>query len=508
MPSTAEKMETATDAAASAAPDDARTVFIFLRGGILVRNFVNRDMLRILQESGHHFVIFSPDPDHPYLARHFSHPCFVLERMETAQGQRALWSSRWGNFLVQVRRFTYGDTRFSENGCRQSLIKAFECEQMASSGPLGKLFYRSILWTAAAASRWRPVRRLLTWLENRTVPFDAHGAQYRRYRPSMTIVTSLGFDQDTLVMREARRYGAPVTVLVKNWDVPTTRGIGSVVPDHVLVWNTTMRDEVVRYHDVPAGRIAVTGISQWDHYFRDDVPACPRAAFLERYGLRDDRKTIYYAMTTPSHYRQNVTLARRLLEAIRNGDIAGPAQLLVRLHPAYVLIGGMLSDEIRSELESLEQEYGDILAYSLPTSDDHDGFLVPGDQDELDLKDILTHSDVMVTVYSTQILEGAIFGMPIVNAGMFEFRETGSPIATYEEWDHIRQVLDRDAVAYCYSMNGVVAAVNTALAEPERGHEARRRLAERLFHAELRGRGGEATACALLDILEKGAARL
>jgi hypothetical protein len=213
-------------------------------------------------------------------------------------------------------------------------------------------------------------------------------------------------------------------------------------------------------------------------------------------------------MTTPSHYRQNVTLARRLLEAIRNGDIAGPAQLLVRLHPAYVLIGGMLSDEIRSELESLEQEYGDILAYSLPTSDDHDGFLVPGDQDELDLKDILTHSDVMVTVYSTQILEGAIFGMPIVNAGMFEFRETGSPIATYEEWDHIRQVLDRDAVAYCYSMNGVVAAVNTALAEPERGHEARRRLAERLFHAELRGRGGEATACALLDILEKGAARL
>jgi hypothetical protein len=480
----------------------ARSVFVFLRSGILLRNFVNPTMLRMLEASGHSFVIFSPEPDHPYLKRHFAHPCFTLERMDVNVARDALWSSRWRNFLVQVRRFTYGNTRFAENGCRQSLIAALRGEQMASSGVVGKYFYKSILWTAALASRLFTVRRALTWLENRLVPFTAHAEFYRRYRPAMTIVTSLGFDQDTPIMREAREQSAQVVVLVKNWDVPTTRGIGSVVPDFVLVWNDIMRDEVVRYHDVSPSRVGIVGISQWDHYYSFDVVVRDRAAFLVRYGLRDDRKTIYYAMTTPSHYNHNVRLARLLLEAIRDGRVAGPAQLLIRLHPAYVLINGMLSDQIRDELEALAKEFADIIAFSYPTSEEHAGFLVPGDQDDLDLKEILSHSDIMVTVYSTQILEGLIFDLPIVNAGMFAFRDTDFPIRTYEDWDHIRQVLDREAVAYCYTMDEVVAATNAGLADPKAATAARCRIAEQLFEGTLCGRGGEATAHRLLTLIE------
>lgn len=481
-----------------------RVAFIFLRGGILVRNFVNQEMLRLLRNSGHLFVIFSPDPDHPYLKRHFSAPCFVLAKMETATASQALWATRWRSFLVQVRRFTYGNTRFAENGCRRSLITALEREQMASSSFVGRLFYRSILWVAAAASRWRPIRRLLARIENVTVPFSAHEDFYQRYEPDMAVVTSLGFDVDTPVMREAHKHGARTTVLIKNWDVPTTRGIGGVMPDNVLVWNDEMHDEVVRYHDVPARCIGISGVSQWDHYFRSDAPVCDRDSFLRRYGLRPDRRTIYFAMTTPSHYKYNVTLARMLLEAMRDGRLAGETQLLVRLHPAYVLIGGMLSDEIRDELKALEREFGGCLAFSLPTSEEYSGFVIPGDGDDTDLKEILTHSDAMVTIYSTQILEGMIFDLPIINAGMFAFRDTGLPIATYEAWDHIRQVLDRDAVAYCYTMDEVVTAINDALSDPARGAAARRRITGQLFPESLRGRGGEESGRQLLALMETG----
>ncbi|MDC0033959.1 hypothetical protein OAJ57_05310, partial [Alphaproteobacteria bacterium] len=272
---------------------------------------------------------------------------------------------------------------------------------------------------------------------------------------------------------------------------------------HVLVWNDIMRDEVVRYHDVPAQRVSVTGISQWDNYFRADSPAPLKTTFLARYRLSGERRTIYFAMTTPTHYKHNITLARLLLEAIRDGRIHYPAQLLVRLHPAYTLIDGLLSDEARDELEELEKEFGALLAFSRPTSEAHKGFIVPGETNDADLKAILTHSDVMVTVYSTQILEGLIFDLPIVNAGMFAFRDTGLPVATYETWDHIRQVLDREAIAYCYSMDEVVATLNAALDDPAAGREARRRIAETQFLPALRGRGGEVTASKLIQILER-----
>ncbi|MDA0991279.1 MAG: hypothetical protein O3A51_11080 [Verrucomicrobia bacterium] len=496
-------------AAESVASDGAmgtaaiKTAFIFLRAGVLVRNFVNRDLIGSLEKSGYHFVIFAPEPDHPFLARHFGATCFETARMELAAGSRALGSSRLRNFFVQLRRYTYGNTRFAENGCRHSMIAAFEREHIARAGPLGRLYYRTAMLMARAASRFRVIRKLFQLLEDLVIPFNAHSEYYRRYKPVMTIVTSLGFDQDTLVMREARHFGSKVVVLVKNWDVPTTRGIGGVVPDHVLVWNDIMRNEVVRYHDVPAERVSVTGISQWDDYFRDDSPVLPRAAFFERYSLSSEHRTIYFAMTTPTHYKHNITLARLLLEAIRDGRIRYPAQLLVRLHPTYMLIDGLLSDEARDELEELEKEFGPLLAFSRPTSEAHNGFIVPGESNDADLKAILTHSDVMVTVYSTQILEGLIFDLPIVNAGMFAFRDTGLPIATYETWDHIRQVLDREAVAYCYSMDEVVATVNAALEDPSTGRAARRRIADLQFLPALRGRGGEVTASKLTQILER-----
>lgn len=481
-------------------------MFIFLRGGILVRNFANQEMRNIMRASGHRFVLFSPEPDHPYFARQFSDPCFVLARMERDSGLKALGATRLRSFLVQVRRFTYGNTRFSENGCRQSLIGALKSEQMSTSSFVGRLFYRSILWTAALGSRFRMIRELLAWLEDRLTPFDAHAKYYRQYQPVMTIVTSLGFDLDSLVMREARRHSAKVTVLVKNWDVPTTRGTGGVVPDHVMVWNDTMRDEVARYHDVPQERISLTGVAQWDYYFRSEAAPCTYDAFISRYGLDPKKKTIYFAMTTPSHYKHNVTLTRLLLEAIRDGKIDQDTQLLVRLHPTYVLINGLLSDEVKEELAALEREFGDILAFSRPESEDHNGFLIPGDSDEMALKEILTHSDVMVTVYSTQILEGLIFDLPVINAGMYTFRDTGLPISTYEDWDHVRQVLDREAVYYCYSIDETIAAVNTALANPEQGSAARQRIKDRLFSTELRGQGGEKTGQKLLSLIEQNEA--
>src|SRR5262249_49869849 len=234
---------------------ESRTAFIFLRAGIFVRNFVNRELLSQFERSGHRFVIFAPEPDHPFLRRHFAAPCFEIARFDLSTGRDALSHSRLKQFFVLLRRYTYANPRCAENGCRHGLLAALRREHIAKAGFFGRLYYQAMLGMARLASRSRLVRAAACWLEGKLGRFEPHAEYYRRYRPAITIVNSLGFDLDTLIMREARHFGAKNVVLVKNWDVPTTRGIGGIIPDWVLVWNDIMRGEVIRYHDVSPARV-------------------------------------------------------------------------------------------------------------------------------------------------------------------------------------------------------------------------------------------------------------
>lgn len=457
--------------------------------------------------SGHRFVILCPEPDHPVLKDVFTESCFHFERLATEELATTQRGSRLRSFLVLTRRFTYGNTHFSENGCRHSNIAAFRAEQIAKASRLGRFYYRTILLAARLASRFAWFRQVLQWLDSRTMPFNGHAELYAKYDPSFAIVTSLGFDTDTLVMREARQHGCEIIAVIKNWDVPTTRGIGGEIPHHVLAWNDVMKREVVRYHDVHEERVHICGISQWDDYF-NKTPMRGREAFLRHYGLSPARHVVYFAMTTPTHYHHNIRLTRILLNAIRDGRVKQPAQLLVRLHPAYISFDRLLTDEVREELKGLEAEFDGLLSFSYPTSEGMNHFQVPTARNDTDLKEILSYCDVLVTVYSTQILEGIIFDRPVINAGLFDFRQTGLPITTYENWDHIRQVLDREAVAYCYDEDEVIRGINADLANPERLAAGRKRIKDELLIPALCGKGGVTTADILIRLMnnhDKGA---
>ncbi len=477
-----------------------KRVFIFLRGGILVRNFANDELIYRLEHSGMEFVLFSPEPEHPVIKTLFAAQCFKVHKIGGGRLYKSRMASFFADFLIQIRRFTYGNSKIDENGCNVSLIEALKSEQIATSGKLGRLFYYLILFIADLSGHYKPLRIGLNWIEKKLFPYSAHKYYYDKYQPKLTIVTSLGFGDDALYMREAHAQNVKTLVLVKNWDVPTTRGIGGVIPDHVFVWNDIMKNEVVKYHDIEERRIEICGISQWDSYF-SDIEIGSKEEFLNKYGLSNERKTVYFAMTTPSHYFHNVKLSKLILKLIDEEEDTLPCQLLIRLHPAYVLINGMLTDEVKDEINIIKEKYGNRVAFSYPHSETYCNFSVPSSKNDIDLKEILLYSDALITVYSTQILEGLIFDIPIINAGLYNFRGTRLPVTTYEGWDHIMQVMDREAVSYCYNEEQLKESLFQELKMPSKNSNKRVKLAEKIIIPELRGRGGVETAKLLSNIM-------
>ncbi len=67
-------------------------------------------------------------------------------------------------------------------------------------------------------------------------------------------------------MRRGRSVSA-ARLCVWSWDHLSSKALIRVVPDKVMVWNTTQRDEAQRFHGVPADRVLVTGAQCFDQWF-------------------------------------------------------------------------------------------------------------------------------------------------------------------------------------------------------------------------------------------------
>ena len=82
-------------------------------------------------------------------------------------------------------------------------------------------------------------------------------------------------------LRAARALGRRTGVCVFSWDHLSSKALLRSVPDRVLLWNETQKQEAMRWHGMPADRIVVTGAQCYDQWF-DRTPSRDRAIVLPR----------------------------------------------------------------------------------------------------------------------------------------------------------------------------------------------------------------------------------
>ena len=249
---------------------------------------------------------------------------------------------------------------------------------------------------------------VLRWIEQSLPPVADIQQALRQHKPDLVLVTPLIYlgSWQFEVLRTALAEGLRTAFCVGSWDHLSSKALIRDMPQRVLVWNETQRQEAIRFHGVSADRITVTGAQCFDQWF-GRAPIRTREEFCRHVGLPADRPLILYACSALFWGSPvEAEFVQRWVRSVR--ESAHPelrsAAILVRPHPARM-----------DEWKTIDLSTFDNVA--LYGSNPQDAAA------KEDYFESLFYSRAVVGLNTSAFLEAAIVGRPIHTILTPEFSE-------------------------------------------------------------------------------------
>jgi hypothetical protein len=268
---------------------------------------------------------------------------------------------------------------------------------------------RIVRWTTAAPLVGRRAALAALTRFERIMPPSQRMVDYlRRVAPDVIALTSLTYSrsQQLDLLKAARTLNIPVAAAVLSWDHLSSKALLHVVPDMVIVWNETQKQEAVEMHALPADRVALTGAQCYDQWFTR-TPERSRQTFCKAVGLRADRPFALWVHSalSPTPDPPEPALVMRWLEALRSSSDPGLRDLgvLVRPHP----------ERLKEWKDIRLDRFENVAFYGRNPID-------PASRD--DYFDSLYYSAAVVGLVTTAFLEAAIVGRPVLTFTLPEYR--------------------------------------------------------------------------------------
>ncbi len=372
-------------------------------------------------------------------------------------------------------------------------------------------YLKGVFWRAATEvfKRFKVLRKLLVFFESFLYKTDFLRRLFDKYSPDLVVVTSLtAFPYNEAVAREAKRRNIPVVVLVLSWDNTTGLGYPGFFPYHVIAWTDTMKLELVELNDIEADKVKVCGIAHFDKYYDSSFPLKKDELFA-RLGLNPDKKTLFYATKSPKRFPWGPSFVRDIADAVKSGKISEDIQILVRIHPLHYRKGPdgeYIYRNILAEYDKVAGEY-DFVKLNIPAVSSGMDFNLALDEMRL-VASVLKYSDVMVNMFSTMVLEAAIFDLPSINACIRKwcgdkFCGRQDIMIDYNQ-THNRRVADTGGVRTVFGEEELYDAVNFYLKDKGLDREKRKLIVEsECGPAHTRGKASECIAEEILKLISR-----
>lgn len=270
-------------------------------------------------------------------------------------------------------------------------------------------------------------------------------------------------------LREARRRKIPILLDGISWDNATSKGAMLLIPDHVFVWSERMRQEMISIHSMPPERVHITGGMCWDGHARPVVNTT-REEFCAQLGIAPTQKIFLYALSRPKTVLCQLDFVRILCRLFEENRLGVPCHLVARVNPVdmHAFDKGDLDHPcltIQSPSGTLDRKTGKWKA----------------DKNNLStLSATLTHSDVVITVQSSMIIDASFYAKPVVNLGY----DAGKARPFYESvervfhFTHARSVIEFDPTYIVKNEEQLLSALKKALEHPSEKRPQQRRFLE------------------------------
>jgi hypothetical protein len=480
----------------------SKKVFISADHGMAIIYFLQSDVVSTLLEAGVEVVVLTDDETKEKIAQRFARPGLTFEglRLKEANAYASRVNPRLQWLLVYLRRVG-GSWRINTEAMDSHIWEVWAENSWK---------FRLGIWIPSALAilvlrTFAFARTLLVGIQNRFVPRPGlYTDLFAEHKPDLVIASTAGWRLDRYLLREAARHNVPTMAAIVGWDNPSSYAIRGAPMDYATCWSQLQKDELVYGSDWKPERVHIGGIPSYDGYFRKQWQLS-KEEYFKLHGLDLDRKLISYACSFV-HFTPNYPNVEALAKLVSSDSLAQSSQLLVRLHPSHFQDKPRIFAEERERIFALEKQYPHVHIVKPVALGGSLGYYGGEDMDEK--SSMMAHSDVLVTVYSTMVVETAVYDTPIVAAvihvpgGWNKPKKFSLSLKKIGNWPTHKRFRDARAGRVASNEQELCEVINLYLKNPSLDAAERRKFVEdEITFTD--GTAGRRTAGYILKVLEK-----
>jgi hypothetical protein len=163
--------------------------------------------------------------------------------------------------------------------------------------------------------------------------------------------------------------------------------------------------------DWPAEKVYIGGMPLYDGYISRKW-VMPRDEYFRLHHLDPHKRLVAFAATALS-ISPNLHLVKLLAEMIGRQTLTAPSQLLIRLHPNHFKASPHYQEEAR-DIYEIARQFPDV--HVVEPKEVPGGFERYSGEDFPEKGSMLAHCDILVTIYSTMVVEAALHDKPFISA--------------------------------------------------------------------------------------------
>lgn len=355
---------------------------------MVVRNLINSDFYRNLVEN-YRVVVVSPLYDDIRLHKHMPE---IVDFVQLHEHKL----SKLERFFVAIHKMLiFNKTTFIKS--------RYGFQYKSVTGLLEDLkFWSNYVLFGLCLSNIKSLRSLWRHLDEVIFTKDHYEEFFTTYDVDAVFVSNIHYKDEAYFLKSAKRNKVHSIGMTKSWDNFSKDGYRAKV-DHLIVWNTFMRDEAVEYQGYKEEDISVVGVPQFDIYTRFSKEKA-REKLIETYGLDPRKKIILFGQESKFLSPDDVHVVECLKNWIKSET--KPYQIFIRPHFAH-------KESVEEFAEFVDNKTVFLDHFNNPSSF-KDMWDYSVEQDKR-LAASMIGSDVIVTSVSTLILDALAAGNEVIS---------------------------------------------------------------------------------------------
>lgn len=309
-----------------------------------------------------------------------------------------------------------------------------------------------------------------------------------KYEPHMVFASHIYGIFDAQLLQESRRLGVSTMGMASGWDHLDKYFLPFKVR-HLLAQSSHIREKAIEYQLYEPQEISVVGYPHLD-FVSDQRYALSREGLLNKLGFPASARFLLY-ISGSAYCPDEPDVIEEILKWITHGRLGENLFLVIRPY-----VGGRGADiEFDKKKFMRFEEHPKVAFYKKESWSD-----LP---QSIFFMNLIRHADVIISIFTSALLEAAVFGRPLVGVAFDGYRKRPfhRSIRRFTTSEHFKGVLKIGGLRLTHNFFELEKALREYLNNPRLDQDRREVMRRKLLHP-LDGRSSDRIVECLLRELE------